>query len=176
MGALRPGARAVSPLCAGGLRRHRPAGWRRRNHVNVAEIWSYHTIGDQTRFTLVHRGRRHPARRAPAPRDARASRPSAAGRAANVARRGHARKAGRRPRRKPRTKRRKSRSRSADAEKEVGPADASVQPRQARLREHLRRPPPPRRRNRGRRASFTGSGRRPEFASVARPSTRTRSA
>ena len=26
------------------------------NHVNVAEIWSYHTIGDQTRFTLVHRG------------------------------------------------------------------------------------------------------------------------
>jgi hypothetical protein len=25
------------------------------NHVNVAEIWSYHTIGDQTRFTLVHR-------------------------------------------------------------------------------------------------------------------------
>lgn len=25
------------------------------NGVNVAEIWSYHTIGDQTRFTLVHR-------------------------------------------------------------------------------------------------------------------------
>jgi hypothetical protein len=25
------------------------------NQVNVAEIWSYHTIGDQTRFTLVHR-------------------------------------------------------------------------------------------------------------------------
>ena len=25
------------------------------NSVNVAEIWSYHTIGDQTRFTLVHR-------------------------------------------------------------------------------------------------------------------------
>jgi hypothetical protein len=25
------------------------------NKVNVAEIWSYHTIGDQTRFTLVHR-------------------------------------------------------------------------------------------------------------------------
>jgi hypothetical protein len=25
------------------------------NHVNVAEIWSYHTIGDQTRFALVHR-------------------------------------------------------------------------------------------------------------------------
>lgn len=25
------------------------------NHVNVSEIWSFHTIGDQTRFTLVHR-------------------------------------------------------------------------------------------------------------------------
>jgi hypothetical protein len=25
------------------------------NHVNVAELWSFHTIGDQTRFTLVQR-------------------------------------------------------------------------------------------------------------------------
>jgi hypothetical protein len=25
------------------------------NQVNVAEIWSYHTIGDQTRFILAHR-------------------------------------------------------------------------------------------------------------------------
>ena len=25
------------------------------NHVNVAEIWSFHTIGDQTRFTMVHK-------------------------------------------------------------------------------------------------------------------------
>ena len=25
------------------------------NGVNVAEIWTYHTIADQTRFTLVHR-------------------------------------------------------------------------------------------------------------------------
>jgi hypothetical protein len=25
------------------------------NNVNVAEIWSYHSLGDQTRFTLVHR-------------------------------------------------------------------------------------------------------------------------
>lgn len=25
------------------------------NHVNLAELWSFHTIGDQTRFTLVHR-------------------------------------------------------------------------------------------------------------------------
>ena len=25
------------------------------NQVNIAELWSFHTIGDQTRFTLVHR-------------------------------------------------------------------------------------------------------------------------
>jgi len=25
------------------------------NQVNVAEIWSFHTLGDQTRFTLVHK-------------------------------------------------------------------------------------------------------------------------
>ena len=25
------------------------------NQVNVSEIWTYHTIGDQTRFTLAHR-------------------------------------------------------------------------------------------------------------------------
>jgi len=36
------------------------------NHVNVAEIWSYHTIGDQTRFTMVHRA-------APAPEPRRAT-------------------------------------------------------------------------------------------------------
>ena len=38
------------------------------NAVNVAEIWSYHTIGDQTRFTLVHR--------TPAPAPRRAAEPS----------------------------------------------------------------------------------------------------
>jgi hypothetical protein len=38
------------------------------NQVNVAEIWSYHTIGDQTRFTLVHRAPEAAApRRAPDP-------------------------------------------------------------------------------------------------------------
>lgn len=35
------------------------------NGVNVAEIWSFHTIGDQTRFTLVHRA---PASKPAAPR------------------------------------------------------------------------------------------------------------
>ena len=30
------------------------------NHIYVAEIWSYHTVGDQVRFTLVHRSRQAP--------------------------------------------------------------------------------------------------------------------
>ncbi len=38
------------------------------NQVNVAEIWSYHTIGDQTRFTMVHRTPTPEPRRAPAER------------------------------------------------------------------------------------------------------------
>lgn len=39
------------------------------NQVNVAEIWSFHTIGDQTRFTMVHR-----AAPAPEPRKTAAER------------------------------------------------------------------------------------------------------
>lgn len=56
------------------------------HQVNVAELWSYHTIGDQTRFTLVQRSAAAPARSveeqsrqrpAPAPRAARkAARPA----------------------------------------------------------------------------------------------------
>jgi hypothetical protein len=57
------------------------------HQVNVAELWSYHTIGDQTRFTLVQRLVPAPApraaeeeprkRAAPAPRTARkAARPA----------------------------------------------------------------------------------------------------
>src|SRR5262245_53544235 len=37
------------------------------NGVNVAEIWSYHSIGDQTRFTLAHRGAAAETRRAAPP-------------------------------------------------------------------------------------------------------------
>jgi hypothetical protein len=55
------------------------------NHVNVAEMWSYHTIGDQTRFTMVHRAAPVPEpRRAPAvkaPRTNSRSRPAAPRRA-----------------------------------------------------------------------------------------------
>jgi len=40
------------------------------NQIHVAEIWSYHTVGDEVRFTLVHRSRE-------APPVARAARPAA---------------------------------------------------------------------------------------------------
>jgi hypothetical protein len=30
------------------------------NQIDVNEIWSYHTVGDQLRFTLVHRSREAP--------------------------------------------------------------------------------------------------------------------
>lgn len=56
------------------------------NGVNVAEIWSFHTIGDQTRFTLVHRSpearraeeprRQSEPKRAAAPRRAAAPKPA----------------------------------------------------------------------------------------------------
>jgi hypothetical protein len=38
------------------------------NQIHVAEIWSYHVVGDQPRFTLVHRSKEAPpAARAPRP-------------------------------------------------------------------------------------------------------------
>ncbi|HXG56462.1 MAG TPA: hypothetical protein VNJ03_13880 [Vicinamibacterales bacterium] len=48
------------------------------NHVALAELWSFHTIGDQTRFTLVHRAPVPEPRRAAAPRSATRSKGSAA--------------------------------------------------------------------------------------------------
>jgi len=44
------------------------------NQVGVSEIWSYHSIGDQTRFTLVQRASSQESRPAPA---ARSDRPAA---------------------------------------------------------------------------------------------------
>jgi len=44
------------------------------NNVNVAEMWSFHTIGDQTRFTLVHRSTPEVSRAAAEPRPATAKR------------------------------------------------------------------------------------------------------
>jgi len=48
------------------------------NGVNVAEIWGFHTIGDQTRFTLVHR--------APVPEPRKVAQPRPAARTAGLAR------------------------------------------------------------------------------------------
>ena len=47
------------------------------NGVNVAEIWSFHTIGDQTRFMLAHRSPTAEARR-PAPAASAAPKPARA--------------------------------------------------------------------------------------------------
>jgi hypothetical protein len=44
------------------------------NHIHVAEIWSYHLVGDEPRFTVVHRSREAP----PAVRPKAAARPAAA--------------------------------------------------------------------------------------------------
>ena len=59
------------------------------NHVNVAELWSFHTIGDQTRFTLVHKAtpaemKKAAAPRVPAPRIDRPNNDKPAARAATV--------------------------------------------------------------------------------------------
>ena len=54
VGPSRPRARAVSSLRSAGsvdIARRLAA----ENHVNVTEIWSFHTIGDQTHFRLVQR-------------------------------------------------------------------------------------------------------------------------
>jgi len=49
------------------------------NQIHVAEIWSYHVVGDQPRFTLVHRNREAPpAPPRPKPAAAAASKPAAA--------------------------------------------------------------------------------------------------
>ena len=41
------------------------------NQIHVNEIWSYHTVGDQVRFTLVHRSREAPSPVPRAPRSLR---------------------------------------------------------------------------------------------------------
>ena len=43
------------------------------NQIAVNEIWSYHSIGDQVRFALVHRSREAPAKAAPSKKPAATS-------------------------------------------------------------------------------------------------------
>jgi hypothetical protein len=55
------------------------------NQIHVSEVWSYHTVGDEVRFTLVHRSREVPAPqarpRAAAPPPRRPAAPAAPKRA-----------------------------------------------------------------------------------------------
>ena len=56
------------------------------NHVNVSELWSFHTIGDQTRFTLVDRSGPSGEEKKPAsPKPDRTTKPVRAERAARPA-------------------------------------------------------------------------------------------
>jgi hypothetical protein len=55
------------------------------NQIRVSEIWSYHSVGDQLRFTLVHRNREEPVSasartRPPRPRAAAPARKKSPGR------------------------------------------------------------------------------------------------
>jgi hypothetical protein len=86
------------------------------NHIHVNEIWSYHGIGDQVRFTMIHRSREaapQPARPRPEPRPAAARTPAAPRRktAARVAKAAaapaRARTAAKAPRKAARTQKRK---------------------------------------------------------------------
>ncbi len=71
------------------------------NQVHVNEIWSYHTIGDQIRFTLVHGMREAgPAPRARAAQPAPPPRRKTAGRTAKTSARKPAKKAARSQKRK----------------------------------------------------------------------------
>jgi hypothetical protein len=59
------------------------------NQIHVGEIWSYHSIGDQVRFTLVHRSREAPGgavRKRPAAPTTSARRNQKSGRAPKAAR------------------------------------------------------------------------------------------
>ena len=47
------------------------------NQIRAAEIWSYHTVGDEVRFTLVHRNREAAPTTAPRPRPPARPRPAA---------------------------------------------------------------------------------------------------
>ena len=67
------------------------------NQIHVSEIWSYHSVGDEVRFTLVHRSREIPVparaprpavaaeRRKHAPGPAKTTRPSKSARPAKSA-------------------------------------------------------------------------------------------
>lgn len=69
------------------------------NQIHVNEIWSYHMIGDDIRFTLVHRSREtvQPPARRPAPSARSKARPTAAKRTTRSAKPAARRAADRKP-------------------------------------------------------------------------------
>ena len=153
------------------------------NDVNVAEIWSYHTIGDQTRFTLVHRApasesRRHRQRRAAAEAGRAPQRgPRLPSRAAAALRARKAAGQGRRAKAAADQARHASPSRAGPrAEKEVALPHLRFNRDKRGYENTLRRPHRRGARTQVARASSIGSGRRPASGSAARRSTRTRSA
>jgi hypothetical protein len=87
--------------------------------ISVAEIWAYHPVGDQIRFTLVHRAPVEavkPAPAEPSPPRARAAEAAPTGRRAvegRLGRRSGTRDGGRKTARKPKSAPRRSATRSA---------------------------------------------------------------
>ncbi len=61
------------------------------NHIYVSEIWSYHTVGDQMRFTMVYRNKEAPP--PPPPRKVEPAKKSVAPKAAPAKKKGAAKKA-----------------------------------------------------------------------------------
>ncbi len=127
------------------------------NQVNVAELWSFHSIGDQTRFTLVQRSagaasreRSVPEPRRPAPAEparsvkpaADSGRPHAGAGASRAARPAAARKRQPAPRaakaRPARPKAGRSQA-GTGAKKEVSTASPALRPGSPRLRNDVAR-------------------------------------
>jgi hypothetical protein len=146
VGPPRAGQGAVPPVCAGRVGGHGPAPGGREPRERRRDL-ELHTIGDQTRFTMVHRAPAAAAGPA-AGRAAKAAKAAPAAAPANGrgAKRPAARPAAARKAAPPRAKRPHARP-PAPRRRGSSPAAPEVQPRQARLRAHLRRP---RRRRRGR--------------------------
>jgi hypothetical protein len=92
------------------------------NKVSVAELWSYHTIGDQTRFTLVQRSA-PAAERQPRPRAAAPASPSVPSKPSRTTRKSAA------PARKIASASRKAPARKAAARKTVVRKSSGAQKR-----------------------------------------------
>ncbi len=113
------------------------------NGVNFAEIWSFHTIGNQTRFTLAHRSPTAETRRLGSRAGGRGE--TVEGECPKKRRPGASENGGPQGGRAParqgqgRQARRPAEGGRQDPEKEVSPAVTAFQPRQTGVRKHVRR-------------------------------------